>query len=320
LSYRVDGVEQGDACAAVSELCSSADPLALMGPEACTETYATAQSSYCELNESCESTAELRSGVTATLTTSKYASCSELDGRQRCSCSNGSVSRTYDISEATGVSSCEIATDLCDSDEQLVFDGAIECEVGYQDASDGYCELQQECSRSAALRDNVTALLFDSQYFNCYDNDANGTYCNCSGNQWSLGFLIPGRVADAAACEDARTACARPQDIALTGSVECARSSQSANTDYCDAQITCTHPASWGDLPLVMNSAIYLNCQRASSGSWGCSCSAGMQSSNFDVEGGDGWDVCTAATERCPDLIDVTSLDSGTTWTGMAYY
>jgi hypothetical protein len=314
LTYVVKGAESAEACAAVSELCSSADPLEIMGPETCVADGPTPQGSYCGLQ--CERTAELRGGVSATLTTSMYASCSYQNGRQRCQCSNGMSSRTFDISDADGASSCKVALDLCGSDAPIVFDGPTRCEAGYEYSYVGYCESQQDCWQSVAVREDVTALQYDSRYSSCHDDHPGGTYCSCYGNQWSLAFQLPERAADSGACADAQAVCARPEDVVLSGGLECERSYQSAGPDYCDAQITCAEPATWGDLDLILNPGIGLNCQPKSSGAWICMCYSGTQTVGFELEAAQGWDVCTAAAERCPDLVDVTRLDSSVGWVG----
>jgi hypothetical protein len=314
LNYVVKGAEPAEACAAVSQLCSSEDPLEVMGPETCVANDPGPQSTDCGLQ--CERTTELRGGVSATLTSWRYANCFEQNGRQRCECYDGMMSRTFDISNVDGASGCRLALDLCDSDPPIVFDGPTECETAYAYSYPGYCEMQQDCWQSATVRQDVVALRYDAQYSSCYDQMSSGTYCNCYGNQSVLAFQLPGRLANSGACDDARAICTRPGDVVLSGGLECARSYQSAGPDYCDAQITCTQPATWGDLDLIMHPEVWLNCQAESSGAWLCVCSAGTQTVNFEVESAQGWDVCTEAGQRCPDLVDVTSLNGGINWIG----
>ncbi|MBN1605603.1 MAG: hypothetical protein JW940_03180 [Polyangiaceae bacterium] len=316
LNYSVKGADAAEACAAVSQLCSAEDPLALMGPETCVADDPSPQSYDCQLQ--CKRTAELRGGVSVALSTSTYAYCFEQNGRQRCECYNDMSSRTFDISGVDGDSSCRLALDLCDPDPSIVFDGPTECETGYAYSYSGYCELQQDCWQSAAVRENVTALQYDSRYSSCYDDNPSGTTCSCYGNQWSMAFQLPGRQANDGACSDAQAICAQPEGIVLSGDPECERVAQSVDPNYCDAQIVCTQSARWGDTDLTMNPWLWLTCQPETSGAWLCMCSAGMQTVNFEVGAAQGWDVCTEAAERCPDLIDVTSLTSGTGWIGPA--
>jgi hypothetical protein len=221
------------------------------------------------------------------------------------------MSHIFEISEIGADSSCQLALDACLSDEPIVFDEPSECSVSYAYAYTGYCEIQQDCWQSAAVQENVTALQYYSQYSSCYDQQSGGASCSCYGNQSSLAFQLPSRLAYDGACDDAVAICEEPEDVVVTGPLECIRSAQSAGSEYCNAQIACTLAASWGDVDLTMSPGMWVTCQSGSSGTWPCTCSGGTQTVDLDVEAGQVWDACTTAADQCPDLIDIASLTGG---------
>jgi hypothetical protein len=175
----------------------------------------------------------------------------------------------------------------------------------------GYCELYQTCTTPAEVSDTVTALQNDWQDAYCQQLADGRASCNCSSsssNIW-LNFDIEAATVDSGTCARALRACTSGEDLVLSGPIDCQRSHQSAYSGQsCEAGLSCSQAGTIGDLSLVAYGSINANCQILASGEPAtCSCYSGMETASFEVDADttDAWDVCSLASERCPDLVEV---------------
>jgi hypothetical protein len=306
-SYQLMGVNSRSACVTAVEVCSAEDLPEFSEPETCATESQSRGSDYCDLQQQCTQSTEVAEGVTALRTNWKYANCYVESGDQwLCYCGDNTTSQNYQISGTTGGAACQLVRDLCDRDEEVVFDGPQTCEPAYQSSGGGYCELQVECSQSTEVSDAATALRLEGQYANCQDLEDGISTCSCSDNESYLRFDVSASATTLGTCTDALAICAAADDIELSGAWECARSYQSASAGWCDSQISCNQAATQGDQELQVYGDLFLNCQQlASDAPWKCTCSSGQESASLEIESEDGWDVCSLAAERCPELVEI---------------
>jgi hypothetical protein len=303
-NYTVTAADASSACKAVSDVCSSGKVPEFTGPETCSVGSSSAWTGYCDLQQQCTQSAEVAPGVTAQIQNYTYAHCQDQAGQALCDCSGSTAYRSYQLSGATTADSCQTVADLCDQD--VVFTGTPTCQPSYQAASTGYCEMQQQCTTATKVSDTATALLYDWQSTQCQDQLNGNTNCNCYSAQTGLRFDMASATTTLATCASAKEICAAASEIQLSGVVTCSPSYQSASTQYCDASLSCTQPATRGEQPLTMYGDLYVNCQLQTAGApWTCSCSSGSQYATVQIDGTSGWAVCTTAAQRCPELVKV---------------
>ena len=108
-------------------------------------------------------------------------------------------------------------------------------------------------------------------------------------------------------CTDGFEIC-HADDIEPEGPVECSFRSQSAGRDYCDTSVECAATATVDGTTLQLFGVIYAYCYQESETNWLCQCEGGSEYADFELTGSDAWNVCTEASEVCPDLIDTSNL------------
>ena len=318
LTFQVDSSDSSAVCAAISDVCSAAEAPSFTEAETCTTDYQSQGVDNCDLGKNCTRTVDLGDGITAQQNNYKSANCYNENGQLLCQCSNGQVYRSYQISGVGITTSCQVTMDLCDSDEALVFDEPAVCMTTYQDASDGYCNASQQCRSTTQVSDGITAVLDDYPYADCQDLGTGSALCSCSNNQGYMRFETESSASDLNTCTSATEICAAADIIDLSGPIDCSRSYQSASSQYCDAQLTCTQAGVLGGQDLLVYGDLYVNCsQPTSGGPWTCTCSSGQESASSEVDAADGWDVCSMYAESCPMAIDV---QIGMTGNGGRYY
>lgn len=318
VSFELSGADSSTACAIVSEVCSTREGLDFPDEESCVVEYQSTSGNYCDLQERCSRRVQVAEGVDAVLDRWRYANCyDDGTGRLICQCGDDMTNATYSLAGTTGMASCELALDLCGGQADVTFEGPPTCTTSYQNVSQGYCDIQQECTESAAISDGVTALKYDSRWGSCQELEAGTASCTCQSEQRSLRMDLDMSVADSGACTRALDVCASQDELVLSGSVACERAYQSASAGYCDTQLTCSQSATLGSLAMVVHGDLFASCQQtASDAPWTCSCGSGQESTRFELEAAAGWDVCSTAAERCPELVEV-QFDSAGYWGGI---
>lgn len=267
-------------------------------PATCEETYRSTSRDWCELQLECNEQ-------------HLYAYCSS-DGSDAhyCECGGNFGYQSYQFEGLDSTDPCQTVLDVCTSGEELTFDGEPQCVTDYQSASNASCDLGIQCTQSAQLGEGVSATLSEYQSAYCSDNGGNW-YCQCSqgGGYATFDYQNPPGGLDT--CNSALGLCDSVADAVPEGPVECERTYQSANDQWCDAQIQCTQDAVIGDLTIGVHAEIWTNCEQTSDTSWACSCNAGNDSVSFEVESEDGWETCNVAAEMCPELVTPTPGGSG---------
>jgi len=299
-------------CGAVVELCIDAESPAFTAPEACSPIYETAGSSSCEVQRECSRTAEIGDGISAIERRSEYASCYDNGaGLLRCDCSAGDAYASYELDGDPSVDQCWRVLDICGTPAPEG-EGTVTCEPAYDYSNSDYCQVDQYCTARVPVSDGVDIVYSNSEYGYCQSAADGTTNCSCSSLEGSLRFDLDGETENSAVCWAALDVCRDPAPLELSGSPTCTRAYQSAYTGGCDAQVSCSQPASVGDLELVVYGDLYTYCStNGAEGAFTCQCSSGQETVSFEVEGADEWEVCSLAVGRCPDLVEVQYEGSG---------
>ena len=141
---------------------------------------------------------------------------------------------------------------------------------------------------------------------------------------WLEFDMVEASTLDINTCTRALRACTSGEELALSGPIDCERSYQSAyGGQSCDASLRCGQAGTLGGMSIVAYGSVSTNCQILASGEPAtCWCYSGQQSTSFevDVDATDAWDVCSVASERCPDLVEVQIGNPGNYYYGPGFY
>jgi hypothetical protein len=215
-SFSLADVAVAGACDVGLELCGSDGVVEPVGEATCTLDSEGAGNGYCERRETCTETVSV-GGTQVTLSGPKYARC-QTDGAgvTTCSCYNNSRSYSFEFSGAPdNAATCVDAMAVCDSNEELVPEGPVECGVTSQSASTGNCNANIQCTQDATVGGVVVGL-----------NGNIYTYCQPNGDAWSCQcqsntdiVTVDVESTDAwNACTEAAAQCPDLVDVEVTGS------------------------------------------------------------------------------------------------------
>jgi hypothetical protein len=263
--------------------------------DTCQEVYRSTSQDWCELQLECEGS-------------SLFTYCQgQGAGTQYCECGGNFGYSGFQLEDVGDVDACQAVLEACTSEEEITFDGPPECTTDYQSASGDYCEVGVQCTQSAELGEGVSAVLSEYQYAYCNDRGDGSWNCQCNGAGGTVSFDLGDPPGGIATCNGALEICSGVAAAETSGPIECARTYQSANGQWCDAQIDCTQSADVGGVSVDVHANIWANCEQTGDTTWTCSCNGGSDSATFEVESADGWDSCSEASEMCPDLVDFSA-------------
>lgn len=174
-SFSLASVALTGACDVGMDLCSADAVIEPVGEPTCMLNGESAGTGYCQRQETCTETVTVN-GTEVALTSPKSSTCqTDATGVTICTCYNNSQGYTFEYAAAADAAgTCASAVSVCDSTEEPVPQGEIECGVTNQSASGSYCSASLQCTQDAALGD-VTVDLSGYLY----------TSCQPSGDSWS---------------------------------------------------------------------------------------------------------------------------------------
>ncbi|HEX2735599.1 MAG TPA: hypothetical protein VHM70_28560 [Polyangiaceae bacterium] len=304
-NYILTGVDDTTACDSAIDLCKGGSTVEFGGDVTCLNQQQQQDISYCQIIQQCGTSAKLSDSVTALSYESDYSYCSDLgDGRLSCNCSTSTTSRTYEITGQGLDAACQTGLDLCSADAPA-FTTDPTCTPSSRTDGTNQCQLQIQCTNSAAIADGVNIVTSDYQSSYC-GLASDGTWsCSCSTSTTSMSFQLAADQMVDDRCSAVLDLCTSNTTPEPSGEISCETSYQQASGDYCNGQVTCTQNATVGDLQVGLNGALSTSCQRTGDGVWNCSCASATESVTYDVEADDGWAACTAASDSCPDKVAV---------------
>lgn len=295
------------ACESIADLCSAGGQPKVTGEVKCAPLYSSKAADACELQEQCTQAIEGDDSISV-ITGSSFVYCySDGAGGQYCQCSdNKSGGREYRLSGTSGKDSCDLVRGFC-SAEPPEF-GEKTCTPNGQSSGSGYCSLSSECRETADVGGGVSAVRYEYRFANCQSSSGGVATCSCGSNQGGVQFDYIGTVS-ADTCNTAAEVCGDPEAFELTGSIECSRAAQNANRDYCSSSFQCSQSGKLGMLDIKAYGYLQTECGPSGDGeTWSCSCYSGngTSSASTTVESsGDAWADCTAASDKCQELVEV---------------
>lgn len=214
-SFTLADVAVSGACDLGLTLCSSDSPAEPVGEASCTVDSESSGSGYCERRETCTETVSI-DGTEVSLSGPKYGRCqTDAAGVTTCSCYNNSRSYSFEFAGAADEpGTCVSAMAVCDSTDELMPEGPIECGISSQSASGSYCDANIMCTQDATV-DGVVVGLSGNIYTYCQPN-GDVWSCQCQSNTSTA--TVDVESADAwSACTEAAAQCPELVEVEVTG-------------------------------------------------------------------------------------------------------
>lgn len=235
----------------------------------------------------------------------------EGTGRWVCDCSTNYFYQSYETTVGSDVP-CSAVAEICIDAESPAFTAPEVCSPSYETAGSNYCEVQQECSRTAEMGDGISAIERRSEYTYCYDYGEGFLRCDCSVGGAYASYALDGTPSNDQ-CWRVLDMCGTPPSEG-EGTITCDPAYDYSGSDYCQVEQNCTAriPVSDG-VDLIYSSYENAYCQDTTDGSVNCSCSAVEGSMRFDIQGPtEDSEVCWTSLEVCRDLASLELSGSPT--------
>ncbi len=304
LSTSLGGATGIDACDAMVAMCLSYESVEYDGSIECSPYAQTTTTTACEQTVECLASTEFEGGLTASTTEYNSSTCTtSTDGSWNCSCSFGDRTAAYLLS-GTETPPCDLSLSLCESTEELVYDGDEECQPLTQSSSEASCTLSQTCTSTADVGDGMTATRSQSRSTTCQP-DGDTWSCRCqNGTSPALDFVVETEATPADNCATASSFCSALQDITLDGPVSCETTSQTSTTTSCEAQLQCQLTKDVEGTVVSRSEGLVTRCAVGADDSFDCSCTAAGDSTTFQLAPAETpFETCSNATSRCEDWL-----------------
>jgi hypothetical protein len=298
----------------MAEVCPLMDP---ESERSCNARVDLRDTNSCELQEVCARSVDvtLVSGAQAWMTEYSASYCGLFDSRLpfECSCVVGDVGEDYGLISESGDDACQPLLDFCKTGATPTYDGATRCIDTAVEESVYGCFLDQACVTPMRLTDDVSLARVESWFSRCEPLQPAGSRCYCTDASNVFEFDVTAN-ATSPTCASAILNCTDYETVERRGSIECEPTSQSAGPDYCNADLVCSQPASVNGRELVARGPMMVRCRQRTAGEgWWCSCASSEDSEIFELgtPSATGWEACTAAIERCEEVLPLFIGPSG---------
>jgi hypothetical protein len=303
-TYSVRSETSGAACAVAGAFCAGKGPDLGELPVECEPTERS-DSLSCSRQVHCEHRIELEGGTAVFVEETSQVSCGEtgVAGSVYCSCGGENDGPRYEtLLDIAAEDACGPALSLCNAKQRKPA-GPRACEPESLSASPGQCGLAQGCAQPLELDDGTVVSVYSSDFINCVTTATDQSRCDCSDDSSTFTFDI-GVETTIDSCTQAGEICSRRDEIEAGEDVACTIQSQSVSGNVCSTELNCSQSGTLGDIEIARQAFLLVSCSEAAPG-WACSCSAAGSSVAVDVEAGDVWDACSAASDACPAAIEI---------------
>jgi hypothetical protein len=299
--HTMEGVEGFATCEVMSDICKNWNQPEFATPEDCGSSWAGVALDDCyKATQFCSRTFSTRDGVEGMTTRQRDIQCFPGTMPYVCSCDEQGYVVDLDIAD------CGVLLDHCGMGKE--FDGPLECATASSSGAND-CSTIIDCKKSVDPSNHVWRPT-EGRSATCKTTPSGDTHCDCAhfGSGLSLRTELPANDADT--CNRVVEACAHFDELAFSGPFTCESDVQSVSEAYCSLTATCMQEGSLGEETIRGEGRLFAEC-RLEGDSWSCECQARAldlgvdQRAAIEVEGDDGWEVCTAAMNRCPDVVDI---------------
>ncbi len=308
-TYEVEGPVGIQACAVVTGL-SSQDPLKL-GPDSCAPVSDSTGTGYCATSLVCGPAVTVDFAPNARVRLARYGSvaCGAISSPEAIDCEfrfSESASRD-DLGVFSDSLACRSLLEFCMSTMAPDFDGPRSCLMAQASSTSAGCQRSDLCSHPLPSTAVERFPTLESRYASCEPASGGGASCYCSAGASVFSFEVAS-VPDDAACAAAVTSCEPTANIEATGDVSCKPTSQTATGNACQADLSCTQPATVDGRQVVADGRLLVQCARAQPGRpWSCTCVSDQLTASFSLgtAGATPAQACAQAPQNCLEHIPV---------------
>lgn len=265
------------------------DPTATPTPLDCAEATNMASVGACQASMTC-------SNDSISSTCSK-----QTDGTWFCYCSSAHLYGAYTLLGADESTACTALLQLCTGGNLLQFSETAVCLPEQTQQDPGECRGSQQCGRTTALSDTITAI--DARNLGDYCSDPGDGPITCSCNNLGPGqqtYVVTGATLDNV-CHETFVGGCNQSTPPFSAEPECTATSSTEDDVQCLLEEQCVGPANLADgISADVTATRGANCTHNLNGTWQCYC--GAPARQFSIELGadvDSDDHCGAALLVC---------------------
>jgi hypothetical protein len=290
--YFVGGVDMAKACQIVVALAGGEPDYA--GPESCTPGAREASATICDYVDPCIRPIVLEDGTMATLGRTRYIGCSED------LCLVDDVA--YHADDVDLEDRCEALLPYAEDPPEPVFAEPPECGTTILEEAVGACQTETLCSETAQVAPSVSIEHQEIVHAACESDGNGGSRCACSRDDEALRFDAPWPTTDAAACENARSAC--EGGFEFTGEVECRQRYVTMGSVFCETMADCSRRGTLADAEVAAIAILQSSCEHDGE-AYACRCVSGNQAVQLRVEQPASFEGCVNTVEACRDAVEL---------------
>jgi len=307
--YEVEGVTGIQACAVITGL-SAKDQLE-QGDDSCQTVQESTGSDYCSAELVCGPFVAVDFAPNARVRVARYGfvECAPMTSPAAINCGLrfGETSTKDDLSVFSDSFACRSLLEFCMDTTAPGFGGPRSCIVTQATSTPDGCQRSDLCSLPSPSTAAEGFPSIEARYAACQPGAGGGADCYCSAQE-SLFMFQVASAPDDAACAAGITSCEPTADIEATGDVTCQPASQSATSDACEADLSCTQPATVDGHDVIADGRVLVRCARSQRGRpWSCTCASDQLTAAFSLgsPGATSTQACAQAPEECLKHIPV---------------
>ena len=306
--YEIEGAAGLEACAVAAGACAVKD--ADLGEESCEPRIDDSDDDLCRMTLACSREAEVdfAPDARAWLVREGWAECHLTGDRFDCQCMYGGQLSEYNLFADSAGSACRPLVDFCMTASEPELTEEERCVLESATTNGDGCERLEGCSKLMPIGDDVDLAQLEPHYATCVPGAGGGSDCYCSTHATASYNLQIETAPSDATCAFAQTICREGVDIEPTGPASCEVTSQIAFGASCEADLSCTRPATVDGQPLVAGARLLVRCARnADYDPWRCACASDQQTATFTLGAADAspWSACNQAPAGCLERLDV---------------
>lgn len=307
--YEIEGAAGIQSCAIATWL-STEDQLKL-GEDTCQPMLESVASDSCTTDMFCGTTVVADFAPNAHVVLPRYGSveCSRVTFPDAISCGFrfNETSRSDDLGVFSDSPSCSSLVEFCMKTTAPAFDGPRTCLPAQATSTPDGCQRSELCTLPLPSTETAGFPSIESRYASCEPGAGGVSTCYCSVASSSFMFQVAS-APDDAACAATITSCEPTADIQATAAATCQPTSHTESSDACDADLSCTEPATVDGREVVADGRMLVRCGRAQRGwPWSCSCASDQLTATFSLGSPTATpaQACSQAPQECLKHIPV---------------
>lgn len=307
--YEIDGAAGIQACAITTWL-STEDQLTL-GADSCQPVLESEGTNSCTTELFCGTTVVADFAPDAHVMLPRYGTVecepSSFPDAISCTFRVNDKSTSSDLGVFSDTASCRSLAEFCMKTTAPGFDEPRTCLLAQATSTADGCQRSELCTSPLPATESPGFPSVESRYATCEPATGGGATCYCSVAQSYFSFHVAS-APDDANCAATITSCEPTADIQPTDAATCQPTSHTESSDTCDADLSCSEPATVDGRDVVADGRLLVSCARAQRGQpWSCSCASDQLTATFSLASATATpaQACGQAPQECVKHIPV---------------